>query len=61
MMENNQKEAWFWMYCKHCKYAKTPESEDPCDECLTNPVAYNSRKPINFKENKDEKMLRKRS
>ena len=47
-MENNQKEAWFWMYCKHCKYAKTPESEDPCDECLVEGANENSHKPVNY-------------
>ena len=47
-MENNQKEAWFWMYCKHCKYSKTPESEDPCDECLVEGANENSHKPINY-------------
>lgn len=51
----------FDQYCPKCKYKDTSDAEDPCDECLTNPVAYNSKKPINFKENKDEKMLRKRS
>lgn len=47
-MENRQKEAWFWMYCKHCKYAKTPESEDPCDECLVEGANENSHKPVNY-------------
>lgn len=47
-MENNQKEVWYWMYCKHCKYANTPESEDPCNECLTEGSNENSHKPINY-------------
>ena len=46
----NKKEVLFHDYCKRCKHWHTPEWEDPCDECLTEPCNINSHKPINFKE-----------
>ena len=47
-MESKEKEVWFWMYCKHCKSAKTPEDQDPCDECLNHPGNEDSHKPVNY-------------
>ena len=46
-------------YCKKCAYYKRSESEDPCWECLDNPVNEDSRRPVNFKENKKSKKERK--
>ena len=46
------KEVYFGLYCNQCQYYDTPESEDPCDECLTSPSNVYSHKPINFKEKK---------
>jgi hypothetical protein len=37
-------------YCDKCKHKDIPEDEDPCNECLTEPVNEDSRKPINYKE-----------
>ena len=41
-------------YCKDCKYKDNLETDEPCDECLANPVNFESVKPIKFekKENK---------
>lgn len=41
------------VYCEKCKYADTPEVEDPCDECLCYPGQEDSRQPLMYKE-KDE-------
>lgn len=35
-------------YCPICKYKDLPEEEDPCNECLTNPVNEDSHKPTEF-------------
>lgn len=44
---NEEKEVYFDIYCKKCKNYKKPESEEPCNECLTNP--YNkSHVPVNY-------------
>lgn len=49
-MEDIEKEVYFDQYCKTCKYAKTKEEDDPCDECLANPVNVNSHKPVKYEE-----------
>lgn len=41
-------------HCKFCEYYNKPENEEPCNECLNNPVNTYSRKPINFKEKEDK-------
>lgn len=42
----------FYKYCETCKHNKCKEHEDPCDECLSNPVHAYSHKPVNY-ENKN--------
>lgn len=44
------KEVYFELYCPKCKHNGTDETDDPCNECLTNPVNQYSHKPKNFKE-----------
>lgn len=39
-------------YCDICKYKDVKGYEDPCNECLDNPVNEDSHRPVNFK--KDE-------
>ena len=36
-------------FCKDCIHYKEPEHSDACNECLTEPVNYNSIKPTMFK------------
>lgn len=48
-MEIIDKEVYFDQYCKTCEYEKTPDSEDPCDECLTYPSNAYSHKPMFWK------------
>lgn len=49
-MEDAYKEVYFGEYCKKCKYWEKKENEEPCDECLENPVNLYSHKPVNYKE-----------
>lgn len=49
-MVDKYKEVRFDEYCKTCKYEAKNEDQDPCDECLSNPVNLYSRKPINWKK-----------
>lgn len=37
-------------HCNTCKYMKRKEIDDPCDECLNNPINEDTRYPINYKE-----------
>lgn len=41
-----EKEVYFGDYCKTCKYEKSLESEDPCYDCLNEPVNEDSHKPV---------------
>ena len=51
MAETNiQKFVDFNKYCNKCKYFTLKDSEEPCNECLTNPVNEYSHKPVNYKE-----------
>ena len=49
-MEESYKEVYFDQYCKNCKYEKLKEIDDPCDECLNNPVNLYSHKPVMYEE-----------
>ena len=44
----------FNIFCRNCEYKETPEVEDPCNECLANPVNEDSRKPVNYKKKEDK-------
>ncbi len=35
-------------YCESCKHCDTSEEEDPCFECLTEPVNEYSHKPVKW-------------
>lgn len=48
MNDENLQEVYYDRYCKTCKHKKLPEEADPCDECLSNPVNYATRKPMNW-------------
>ena len=49
-MENNYKMVEFDKYCKTCKHSEVKDNEEPCDECLDNPVNVNSHRPVNWEE-----------
>ena len=48
-MEDTYKEVYFDKYCKTCKYSDKKEDEDPCYDCLAEPVRLYSHKPVNWK------------
>ena len=37
-------------YCKKCEYRDLSERDDPCFDCLDEPVNVYTHRPINFKE-----------
>ena len=45
-----EKEVYFGEYCKTCKYEKLSEQDDPCYDCLNNPINEDSHKPIRWEE-----------
>lgn len=53
VIDNDYKEVYFSEYCKTCKFEKTPETEDPCNECLEYPANLYTHKPVNWKEKEE--------
>ncbi len=47
---NNTKFVDFLTYCETCKHKNLKESEEPCDECLENPVNFDSHKPVKWEK-----------
>ena len=47
-MEDDYREVYFHEYCKTCKYENVDEVDDPCDECMENPINLYSHKPVNW-------------
>lgn len=45
-----EKEVYFGDYCKTCKHEKVSEQDDPCYDCLNNPVNEDSHKPVRWEE-----------
>lgn len=45
------KEVYFHEYCKTCKYRKAANTDEPCNECLDEPINLNSHKPVKYEEN----------
>ena len=50
VMEYEYKEVYFDQYCKTCRFWNSDVAEDPCHECLNNPVNLYSHKPTGWKE-----------
>lgn len=46
------KEVYFHEYCKTCKHKEVKNTEDPCNECLSNPTNLYSHKPVKYEEKK---------
>lgn len=53
-METIEKEVYFNQYCPKCKHKDVPETEDPCNECLTETTNEYSHKPVGFKDASDQ-------
>lgn len=49
-----EQEVYFDQYCKKCKHKKKKDTEEPCFECLGNPVNYQSHKPVKWESKKKE-------
>ena len=49
-MEHIWKEVDYAKYCKTCVYYDKEDIDDPCNECLAEPMNEYSRKPVEYKE-----------
>lgn len=50
--DEHYQEVNFFKYCKTCKHQKLLGCEEPCNECLDNPINFESEKPVNWEEKK---------
>ena len=50
MQIGEEKIVHFNEYCDTCKYKELAESEDPCFDCLAEPVNVYSHKPTKWEE-----------
>lgn len=53
MDDDNMREVRFDIYCAKCKYRNLPETDDPCDECMSEPMVWGSEKPCMYSEDKN--------
>ena len=49
---DDPREVYFNIYCKSCKHWDVKDTDDPCNECLSNPANIDSHKPILYEEDK---------
>lgn len=54
-MSDNMKIVEFDTWCPSCKYYKTKETEDPCNECLGVPANESSTKPVKYRNDSESK------
>ena len=50
MNEEGFKEVYYHQYCKQCKHKDVKDTDDPCNECLDEPINQYSHKPVKFEE-----------
>lgn len=50
VIDNEYREVLFDKYCETCKHRGVKETEDPCNECLENPMNLYSQKPVKWEE-----------
>lgn len=48
------KEVYFHEYCKTCRYLNAKDTEEPCAECLGEPLNWNTHRPVKY-EKKEKK------
>lgn len=49
-MIGDYKIVWYDRYCPTCKHKDLCETEDPCNECLTECAVIDSHKPIKYEK-----------
>ena len=52
MNNDGYKMVYYHEYCKDCKHEKVKDTDEPCNECLDNPINLYSHKPVKFEEKK---------
>ena len=50
MDQQSYKEVYFHEYCEKCKHKELEETEEPCNECMTEPINLDSHKPVRYEK-----------
>ncbi len=53
MNANCEKFVDFKYWCERCKYSNKAECEEPCNDCLSNPVNVESTRPVYWSKQKN--------
>lgn len=61
MLDHEYKEVRYDKYCAKCKNSNIAGYEEPCNECLDNPMNLYSQKPIKFEEKENKGSRKKQS
>lgn len=51
MIDHEYKEVLYCDYCEKCKHKDVKDTDNPCNECLDEPINLYSHKPVKFEEN----------
>lgn len=51
-MENREKIVAFDIWCQKCKHREKKEEQEPCCDCLDEPVNIYSHRPVYWEEKK---------
>lgn len=57
----SEKEVFFHEYCKTCKNREVSNTEEPCDECLSEPTNLNTHRPVKYEKGADKMNERTRT
>lgn len=55
MDQQAYKEVYFDEYCKKCEHIKLADTEEPCNECLNEPLNWNTHRPVKYKEKESKR------
>lgn len=44
------KEVYYHKYCVDCKHRKVANTEEPCNECLSEPTNLNTHRPVKYEK-----------
>lgn len=44
------KEVYFHEYCKKCKHKELKETEEPCCECMSEPINLDTHRPVRYEK-----------
>ena len=50
MDDQSYKEVYFHEYCKTCKYKDLSEKDEPCAECISEPVNLDTHRPVRYEK-----------